>query len=85
MDTSLGPIEYDRPKVAYADEFRSRYHTPHVRRPEEFASTVTDMYVNGVSTRKVKDALKTVAREKLRLSKPTVSRKTKKLREEFRI
>ncbi len=85
MDTSLGPIEYDRPKVAYAEGFQSRYHTPHVRRPDEFASAVTDMYVNGISTRKVKDALKAVAGEKIRLSKSTVSRITKKLREEFQI
>jgi putative transposase len=84
MDTSLGPIEYDRPKVAYAEGFQSRYHTPHVRRPEEFASAVTDMYVSGVSTRKVKDALKAVAGEKIRLSKSTVSRITKRIREEFR-
>lgn len=84
MDTSLGPIEYDRPKVAYAEGFQSRYHTPHVRRPEEFASAVTDMYVSGVSTRKVTDALKAVAGEKIRLSKSTVSRITKKLREEFK-
>lgn len=84
MDTSLGPIEYDRPKVAYAEGFQSRYHTPHVRRPEEFASAVTDMYVSGVSTRKVKDALKAVAGEKIRLSKSTVSRITKRIREEFK-
>src|SRR6218665_4133828 len=31
MDTPVGPIEYDRPKVAYAEGFVSRYHTPHVR------------------------------------------------------
>jgi len=85
MDTSLGPIEYDRPKVAYAEGFESRYHTPHMRRPEEFASAVTDMYVSGVSTRKVKDALKAVAGEKIRLSKSTVSRVTKRIREEFRV
>jgi putative transposase len=85
MDTSLGPIEYDRPKVAYAEGFESRYHTPHMRRPEEFASAVTDMYVSGVSTRKVKEALKAVAGEKIRLSKSTVSRVTKRIREEFRV
>jgi len=85
MDTSLGPIEYDRPKVAYAEGFESRYHTPHMRRPEEFASAITDMYVSGVSTRKVKDALKAVAGEKIRLSKSTVSRVTKRIREEFRV
>jgi len=84
MDTSLGPIEYDRPKVAYAEGFESRYHTPHMRRPEEFAAAVTDMYVGGVSTRKVKDALKAVAGEKIRLSKTTVSRITKRVREEFK-
>lgn len=85
MDTGMGPIEYDRPKVAHAEGFQSRYHTPHARRPEEFAASVTDMYVNGVSTRKVKDALKAVAGEKIRLSNSTVSRITKKLREEFKV
>lgn len=83
MDTPIGPIEYDRPKVAYAEGFESRFHTPHVRRPEEFSAAVTDMYVNGVSTRKVKDALKAVSGEKIRMSKSTVSRITKKLRGEF--
>jgi transposase-like protein len=40
IDTPIGPITYERPKVAYADSFQSRYHTPHVRRPEEFAAAV---------------------------------------------
>lgn len=84
MDTPAGSITYDRPKVAHAEGFESRFHTPHARRPEEFAASVTDMYVNGVSTRKVKDALKAVAGEKIRLSRSTVSRITKKLRTDFR-
>jgi transposase-like protein len=82
MDTPIGPLTYNRPKVANA-EFESRFHTPYMRRPEEFAAAITDMYVNGVSTRKVKDALKSVTGEKVQLSKSTVSRVTKKLREEF--
>jgi len=41
-------------------------------------------YVSGVSKRKVKDALKAVAGEKIRLSKSTVSRITKRIREEFK-
>jgi transposase-like protein len=84
MDSPVGRLTYDRPKVAYADGFKSRLHTPFVRRPEEFAASVTDMYVNGVSTRKVKDALRAVAGEKIRMSRSTVSRITKRLREEFR-
>ena len=84
IDTPVGPISYERQKLAHAEGFKSRYHTPHVRRPEEFAAAVTDMYVNGVSTRKVKDALKAVSGEKIRMSKSTVSRITKKLREEFK-
>ena len=56
-----------------------------MRRPEEFAAAVTDMYVNGISTRKVKDSLKAVTGEKVRMSKSTVSRITKKLRDEFSI
>lgn len=83
LDTPVGPICYDRPKLAYAKDFRSHFHTPHVRRPEEFSVAVTDMYVNGVSTRKVKDALKAVTGEKISLSKSTVSRITQRLREEF--
>jgi putative transposase len=63
--------------------FKSNYHVSGMRRPEEFASAVTDMYVNGVSTRKVKDSLKAIAGEKCRLSKSTVSRITKRLRDEF--
>lgn len=85
IDTPVGPITYARPKVAHAEDFESRFHTPHVRRPEEFAASVTDMYVNGVSTRKVKDALRAVAGEKIRMSRSTVSRITKRLREEFRV
>jgi transposase-like protein len=83
LDTPLGVVEYDRPKVANAPGFKSRYHTPHMRRPEEFAQAVTDMYVNGTSTQKVKASLKAVAGERTRLSKSTVSRITKRLRDEF--
>ena len=83
LDTPLGQIVYDRPKVAYAPEFKSKYHVPYMRRPEEFAASIADMYVNGVSTRKVKDSLKAVTGKKVRLSKSTVSRLTVKLQDEF--
>lgn len=83
LDTPFGVVEYDRPKVANAPDFKSRYHVRHMRRPEEFAQAVTDMYVNGTSTRKVKNSLKAVAGERTRLSKSTVSRITKRLRDEF--
>lgn len=83
IDTPSGVVEYDRPKLDGAADFKSRYHVRHMRRPEEFAQSVTDMYVNGVSTRKVKSALKAVAGERTRLSKSTVSRITKRLRDEF--
>lgn len=84
IDTPIGQLIYDRTKLTGATDFKSQYHSPHVRRPEEFAASICDMYVNGVSTRKVKDSLKAVAGEKVRLSKSTISRITKKLREEFR-
>lgn len=83
LDTPLGQIIYDRPKVAYAPDFKSKYHVPHMRRPAEFATAISDMYVNGVSTRKVKDSLKAVAGKKVHLSRSTVSRLTKSLQEEF--
>ena len=54
-----------------------------MRRPEEFADTVAEMYVTGVSTRKVKKALKAVAGDEIRLSRSTVSRITKRLRDEY--
>jgi transposase-like protein len=83
IDTPIGPVEYDRPKLAYAPNFKSQFHSAKIRRPEEFAAAITDMFVNGVSTRKIKDALKAVTGERARLSKSTVSRITKTLREEF--
>lgn len=83
IDTPIGALEYARPKLAYAPDFRSQFHVPHLRRPEEFASAVTDMYVNGTSTRKVKDSLKAVTGKSVRLSRSTVSRITKRLKTEF--
>ena len=83
IDTPMGVVEYDRPKLAYATNFKSQFHVPHMRRPEEFAAQITDMYINGLSTRKVKDSLKAVVGEKIRMSPSTVSRVTKRLRDEF--
>lgn len=83
IDTPLGVVEYSRPKLANAPDFKSQYHVQHMRRPEEFAQAVTDMYINGTSTRKVKASLKAIAGEKSRLSKSTISRVTKRLRDEF--
>ena len=85
IDTPNGPVVYDRPKVANAKGFKSKFHTPNMHRPDEFAKSITDMYVNGVSTRKVKDSLRAVSGEKVRLSKSTVSRVTKQLRDEFKV
>ena len=50
IDTSMGVVEYDRPKVANAPGFKSLYHVPKMKRPDEFAKSVTDMYVTGIST-----------------------------------
>ncbi|MCM2282023.1 MAG: IS256 family transposase [Bdellovibrionaceae bacterium] len=83
LDTPIGVLTYDRPKIAYAPDFKSQYHVPHMRRPDEFAAAVTDMYINGTSTRKIKDSLKAVAGAKTRLSRSSVSRITKRLRDEF--
>lgn len=55
-----------------------------MRRPEQFAESVADMYVHGVSTRRVNKALEAMAGKKLRLSRSTVSRITERLREEYR-
>jgi putative transposase len=83
IDTPIGAVEYDRPKVAYAPDFKSQFHVPHLRRPDQFAAAVTDMYINGTSTRKVKDSLKAVTGKKVRMTRSTVSRITKRLRDAF--
>jgi transposase-like protein len=84
IDTPIGPLVYARPQLAYAPDFQSRFHVPYMRRPEAFADSVADMHVNGVSTRNVKKSLQAVAGKKIRMSKSTVSRITKRLREEFK-
>lgn len=84
LDTPLGPIVYDRPRVNGASDFQSQFHVPYMKRPQEFAAQVCDMYVNGISTRKVKKALKAVTGNKVKLSKSTVSRISKKIVVEFK-
>jgi len=85
IDSPIGSLEYERPKVAYAPDFQSQFHVPHMRRPEEFAAAVTDMYINGTSTRKVKESLKAITGKRARMTRSTVSRITKRLRDEFAI
>ena len=84
IDTPSGAIVYDRQRLAGDPDFKSKIHRPHMRRPEEFDAAVAEMYVSGVSTRKVKKALRAVAGDDLRMSRTTVSRITERLREEFR-
>ena len=83
LDTPIGQLTYPRQRVVGAPDFKSSIHQPYMRRPEEFADAICEMYVQGVSTRKVKRALKAVAGKKARLSRSTISRITKKLRVEF--
>lgn len=85
IDTPNGQVEYDRQLLVHAPDYQSKFHSPYMRRPQEFADQILDMYVQGVSTRKVKKALQAAAGEKIRLQKSTVSRITKKLRDEFEI
>ena len=84
IDTPSGAIVYDRQRLAGDPDFKSKIHRPHMRRPEEFDAAVAEMYVSGVSTRKVKKALCAVAGDDLRMSRSTVSRITERLRAEFR-
>lgn len=85
IDTPVGRVEYERPLISYAPDFRSNFHVPYMRRPKEFADSVCDMHVNGVSYRNVKKALRSIAGKKVRLSKSSVSRITKRMNEEFNI
>lgn len=84
IDTPSGTITYPKQRLAGDPTFKSKIHRPHLRRPEEFDEAVAEMYVSGVSTRKVKKALRAVAGDALRMSRSTVSRITERLREEFR-
>jgi putative transposase len=83
LDTPVGRVEYERPLVSYAPDFKSNFHVPYMRRPKQFADSVCDMHVNGVSYRNVKKALKSIAGKKIQLSKSSVSRITKRMNEEF--
>jgi len=83
IDTNVGPITYNRQRLADAPDFASAYYRPHMRRSEEFAESVTDMYVHGVSTRNIKKALRAVGGRKMKISRSTVSRITVRMREEF--
>lgn len=83
LDTPIGPLVYDRPRVNGID-FQSQFYVPYMKRPTEFAAQICDMYVNGTSTRKVKKTLKSVTGDKIKLSKSTVSRITKALVLEFK-
>lgn len=31
LDTAMGTLEYDRPKIANAPDFKSQFHVPHMR------------------------------------------------------
>jgi putative transposase len=83
IDTPIGQIRYDRPKVEGAPDFKSRFHVARMTRPEEFAKAITDMFINGISTRKVKDSLRAISGDKVRLSRSSISRVTKRLRDEY--
>jgi len=83
LDTPVGRVKYERPLVSYAPAFESKYHVPYMRRPREFADSICDMHVNGVSYRNVKKALKSIAGKWAQLSKSSVSRITKKMNQEF--
>jgi transposase-like protein len=85
IDTPVGQVQYQRPRLDGAPNFKSQFHAPYMRRPEEFAAQVAEMYVNGVSTRKVKSTLEKATGKKIRMSRSAVSRITEKLREEFQV
>lgn len=80
---SGGVVEYERPLLTGAEGFQSRLHVKRCRKPQQFCQAIEDMYVEGVSTRKVKRALGALVGEKTRLGRSTVSRITKRLRQEF--
>jgi transposase-like protein len=83
VEMGNGVMRYERPLLTGAEAFHSKFHVSRCRKPEEFRQAVADMFVEGVSTRKVKRALKSLVGEKTKLGRSTVSRITKALRKEF--
>lgn len=83
VEVGNGVLRYERPLITGAEGFQSKLHVPRCRKPEEFRQAVQDLFVEGVSTRKVKRALKSLVGEGTKLGKSTVSRITKRLRQEF--
>lgn len=59
IDTPSGAIIYSWQRIAGDPDFKSKIHSPHMRRPEEFDQAVAEMYISGVSTRKVKNGIQT--------------------------
>jgi len=57
IDTPIRQVTYDHQRMANATRFQSQLHVPYMRRPEEFANAIAEMYVQGVSTRKLKRTL----------------------------
>lgn len=83
VEMGNGVMGYERPLLTGARDFQSKFHVKRCRKPAEFRQAVADMFVAGVSTRKVKRALKSLVGEKTKLGRSTVSRITKALRKEF--
>ncbi|MBI4454623.1 MAG: transposase [Acidobacteria bacterium] len=82
VEMGNGVMRYERPLLTGAEDFHSKFHVRRCRKPQEFRQAVQDLFVEGVSTRKVKRALKSLVGEKTKLGRSTVSRITKALRQE---
>ena len=61
IDTPVGPVTYDRQRLVNAPGFQSKIHTPYMRRPEEFAQAVTEMYVSGIQASLILESLQRIS------------------------
>lgn len=83
VEVGNGVIGYERPLVTGSEGFQSKLHVQRCRKPPQFRQAIEALYIEGVSTRKVKRALNGLVGEKTRLGRSTISRITKRLRQEF--
>jgi transposase-like protein len=81
---SCGDIKIDMPQARGVDSpFHSKLISPYKTRMKEIEELIPQLYLNGISTRKVKRAVKKVL-GKRGLSHQTVSKLTEKIVEEFK-
>ncbi len=85
VNLGCGEVEIAMPQVRGSDmPFHSKILPPYVRQMEEIREVVPLLYMNGISTRKVKGSIKKLLKEK-GFSHQNVLRLTERIVEEFKV